>query len=262
VDLGIKGRTALVAGASAGIGKAIALVLSEEGAKVAILSRDKERITAAAKDIIDKTAGEVLPAVCDVTDKMQIDAAIANVNSHFGVIDILVCNAGGPPMRRFEQMADGDWDAAYNLNLKSTIRLCAAVIPAMKKQKWGRIINITSIAAIQANEALILSSTIRPGVHGLTKSLSNEFAQYGITVNTICPGFTNTERLVELAVATAKATGVKPERIYDGWKQNIPAGRLAEPEELGYLAAFLASEKAAYINGVALSIDGGFIRTI
>jgi 3-oxoacyl-[acyl-carrier protein] reductase len=262
VDLGIKGRTALVAGASAGIGKAIAMALSEEGAKVAILSRDKERITAAAKDIVSKTAGEVLSVVCDVTNKKRIDAAIAKINSRFGVIDILVCNAGGPPMRRFEQMADGDWDAAYNLNLKSTIRLCAAVIPAMKKQKWGRIINVTSIVAIQASETLILSSTMRPGVHGLTKSLSNEFAQFGITVNTICPGYTNTERLVELAAVTAKATGVKPNRVYDGWTQNIPAGRLAKPEELGYLAAFLASEKAAYINGVALNIDGGFIKAI
>jgi 3-oxoacyl-[acyl-carrier protein] reductase len=262
VDLGIKGRTALVAGASAGIGKAIAQALSEEGANVAILSRDKERITAAACDIAEKTGGEVLPVVCDVTNKKRIEAAVAKVNKHFGVIDILVCNAGGPPMRRFEQMADSDWDAAYDLNLKSTIRLCAAVIPAMKKQKWGRIISITSITAIQASETLILSSTIRPGVHGLTKSLSNEFAQYGITVNTICPGYTNTERLVELAAMAAKANGVKPERVYDGWKQNIPAGRLAKPEELGYLAAFLASEKAAYINGVALSIDGGFIKTI
>jgi 3-oxoacyl-[acyl-carrier protein] reductase len=262
VDLGIKGRTALVAGASAGIGKAIAQALSEEGAKVAVLSRDKERITAAAKDIADKTGGEVLPVVCDVTDKKRIDAAIAKINKRFGVIDILICNAGGPPMRRFEQMADADWDAAYNLNLKSTIRLCAAVIPAMKKQKWGRIINVTSIVAIQASETLVLSSTMRPGVHGLTKSLSNEFAQFGITVNTICPGYTNTERLVELAAATAKATGVKPDRVYDGWKQNIPAGRLAKPEELGYLAAFLASEKAAYINGIALNIDGGFIKAI
>lgn len=262
MDLGIKSRTALVAGASAGIGKAIAQALSEEGAKVAILSRDKERITVAARDIAEKTGGEVLPVVCDVTNKKRIEAAVAKVNSRFGVIDILICNAGGPPMRRFEQMADGDWDAAYDLNLKSTIRLCAAVIPNMKKQKWGRIINITSITAIQASETLILSSTIRPGVHGLTKSLSNEFAQYGITVNTICPGYTDTERLVELAASAAKANGVRPERIYEGWKQNIPARRLAKPEELGYLAAFLASEKAAYINGVALNIDGGFIKTI
>jgi 3-oxoacyl-[acyl-carrier protein] reductase len=262
VDLGIKGRTALVAGASAGIGKAIALVLAEEGAKVAVLSRNKERITAAAREIAEKTGSKVLPVVCDVTDKKRLEAAVTKVNRQFGVIDILVCNAGGPPMRRFEQITDSDWDAAYNLNLKSTIRLCAAVIPAMKKQKWGRVINVTSIVAIQANESLILSSTMRPGVHGLTKSLSNEFAQYGITVNTICPGYTNTERLVELAAATAKATGVKPDRVYDGWTQNIPAGRLAKPEELGYLAAFLASEKAAYITGVALNIDGGFIKTI
>jgi 3-oxoacyl-[acyl-carrier protein] reductase len=262
VDLGIKGRIALVAGASSGIGKAIALALSEEGASVAVLSRDRDRITAAAKDIANKTGGKGLPVGCDVANRKRIDAAIAKVNKRFGLIDILVCNAGGPPMRRFEQMADSDWDAAYNLNLKSTIRLCAAVVPAMKRQKWGRIINITSIVAIQASETLILSSTMRPGVHGLTKALSNEFAQFGITVNTICPGYTNTERLVELSAATAKATGVKPERIYDGWTQNIPAGRLAEPEELGCLAAFLASEKAAYINGVALNIDGGFIKTI
>lgn len=262
MDLGIAGRTALVAGASAGIGKAIALALSQEGVKVAMLARSRERIDRAAGDVSTKTGGEVLPLVCDVRDKAQIDAAIAEVTARFGTIDILVCNAGGPPMRRLEEMTDSDWDDAYNLNLKSTIRLCAAVLPAMRERRWGRIINITSIVAIQANESLLLSSTIRPGVHGLTKSLSNEYAQYGITVNTICPGYTNTERLVELAASTSKASGVTPEQVYAGWTKDIPAGRLALPEELGYLAAFLASERAAYINGVAINIDGGFIKTI
>ncbi len=262
MDLGLTGKVALVAGASSGIGKAIAQVLSEEGARVAVLSRDKERISTAANDISSKSGNDVLPVVCDVTNKKRIEAAITKVNKRLGVVNILVCNAGGPPMQRFEQIADDAWDSAYNLNLKSTIRLCSAVIPAMKQQKWGRIINITSISAIEASETLILSSTIRPGVHGLTKALSNEYAAYGITVNTICPGYTNTERLIELAAVTSKATGTSTEKVYDRWKKMIPAGRLAKPEELGYLAAFLASEKAGYITGVALNIDGGYIKTI
>jgi 3-oxoacyl-[acyl-carrier protein] reductase len=262
VELGIRGRAALVAGASAGIGKAIASALSEEGARVAMLARDRDRIARAAEDISAKTGGVVLPIVCDVRHKDQIEAAISQTNEKYGVIDILVCNAGGPPMKHFDQMSDSDWDDAYSLNLKSTIRLCAAVLPAMKEQRWGRIINVTSIVALQANESLILSSTMRPGVHGLSKSLSNEYAPFGITVNTICPGYTNTERLIELAATTSRATGVSAEQVYADWAKNIPAGRLGKPEELGALAAFLASDRAGYINGVTINIDGGFIKAI
>jgi 3-oxoacyl-[acyl-carrier protein] reductase len=132
----------------------------------------------------------------------------------------------------------------------------------MKKSKWGRIISITSLTAIQASEALILSSTIRPGVHGLTKSLSNELGPFGITVNAVCPGYTDTERLQELALAVSKATGNSIKTVYENWKKNVPMARLARPEEIASLVAFLASEKAAYLTGVAINVDGGYVKTI
>jgi 3-oxoacyl-[acyl-carrier protein] reductase len=262
VDLGLKGKVAIVAGASAGIGKAIAESLSREGATVVILSRSKTNVTRAAADIMRRTKIQVHPLVCDVTNKSAVAATIKKVATKFKRIDILVNNAGGPPMRRFLDIKDADWDDTYRLNLKSTIMLCAGVVPLMKKQKWGRIISITSISSLQASETLMLSSVMRPGVHGLTKALANEFAEYGITANVICPGYTKTERLEELAEATRKATGKSIKDVYSGWEQMVPAKRLGKPEELGDLAAFLASERAAYINGVAINIDGGYIKAI
>lgn len=262
MDLGLKDKVALVAGASAGIGKAIAAALAREGAHVAILSRRKANVAAAARQILDESGAAVLPLVCDVTRKAAIEASVDKVRSQLGSVDILICNAGGPPLRRFLDMKTADWDDAYALSLKSTIMLCAATVPAMIKQRWGRIISITSIVALQASETLMLSSTMRPGVHGFTKALSNELAPHGITVNVICPGYTRTERLEELAAATNKATGKSVKSIYAGWEQMIPAGRLGRPEELGDLAAFLASERAGYITGVAVNIDGGFVKCI
>ena len=262
MDLGLSGRTALVAGGSAGIGKAIAAVLAQEGAKVAIISRSKKNLDEATRQITSIAAKSAFPFVCDVTKKSQIEATVKRIEAKLGVVSILICNAGGPPLKRFEQIGDREWDDAYNLNLKSTIRLVAAVLPKMKAQKWGRIISITSISALQASESLMLSSAIRPGVHGLTKALSNELAPFGITANVICPGYTSTERLNELADAVSNATGLSHAKVYAQWKSNVPAGRLAKPEEIGYLAAFIASDKAAYLTGVALNIDGGFVKTI
>ncbi len=262
MDLGLNGKVAVVAGASAGIGKAIATALAAEGATVAILSRNAENLKKAAADIRTETGEDAQAFVCDVTNQKSITSTMGTVTKKLGTVGILVCNAGGPPMRRFDAMKDSDWDEAYELNLKSTIRLCAAVVPMMKEKRWGRIISITSISALQASESLILSTTMRPGVHGFSKALSNELAAFGITVNVICPGYTNTERLVELAQATAKATGQSVKQVYAGWEKMIPAQRLGQPEELGDLAAFLSSERASYITGVAINIDGGFIKSI
>ena len=262
MDLGLVGKIAVVAGASAGIGKAIATALAREGATVVILSRNKANLAAAADSIMRTTGEAVYPMVCDVTRAAAIKSTVAKIMRKFKRVDILVNNAGGPPLRRFLDIKNGDWDEAYKLNLKSAILLSAAVVPAMKKQKWGRIISVTSISTLQASETLMLSSVMRPGVHGLTKALSNELAEFGITVNAICPGYTRTERLEELAEATRKATGKSIKQVYAGWEQTIPARRLGRPEELGDLAAFLASERASYINGVAINIDGGFIKAI
>ncbi len=262
MDLGLRGRVALVAGASSGIGKAIAEVFAEEGCLVAVLSRSETKLKNAADEIAAKGGSKVLPVVCDVTSKDQIKAAVEQVAAKLGEIDVLVCNAGGPPSGTHDKFGDEAWDLAYELNLKSTIRLCTQVLPGMKKRKWGRIINVTSVAAVQPMDNLILSNTVRAGVHGFTKTLSNEVASFGITVNCLCPGFTNTERLQELADQVSKSTGTSTDDIRAGWYQNIPAKRLAEPREMGYLAAFLASEQAGYLTGVALNLDGGFVKSI
>jgi 3-oxoacyl-[acyl-carrier protein] reductase len=262
MDLGLRGRVALVAGASSGIGKAIAEVFAEEGCLVAVLSRSEARLKSAVDDIGSKSGSKVLPVVCDVTDKDEIKKAVEQVAAKLGEIDILVCNAGGPPSGTFEKFKDEHWDLAYELNLKSTIRLCMLVLPGMKKRKWGRIINVTSVAAMQPMDNLILSNTVRAGVHGFTKTLSNEVASSGVTVNCICPGFTDTERLQELADQLSKGTGSSPEDVRANWYKNIPAQRLAEPREMGYLAAFLASEQAGYLTGVALNLDGGLVKSI
>lgn len=262
MDLGLNGKVAVVAGASAGIGKAIATALASEGATVAILSRSKANLAKAATEIKRETNDPVHPFVCDVTRKASVDSTIKKILKKFNRIDILICNAGGPPMRRFLDLKDADWDSGYKLNLKSTIMLCAAVVPQMKKNKWGRIISITSTTVLQPSETLLLSSTFRPGVHALMKALSNEMAEFGITANVICPGYTRTERLEELAEATEKATGRPAKQVYADWEKSIPAKRLARPEELGDLAAFLASERAAFITGVAINIDGGSTKAI
>ncbi|MCK4858412.1 MAG: SDR family oxidoreductase [candidate division Zixibacteria bacterium] len=262
MDLELTDKVALVAGGSSGIGRAIATVLSEEGCKVAILARTASNLKDTARQINTATGNMVISVKCDVTSKRQIESAVRKVTNKLGPIDILVCNAGGPPSGIFEQFGDGDWDIAYQLNLKSTIRLCMQVVPSMKERRWGRIINITSVAAQQPIDNLILSNTARAGVHGFTKTLANEIAPFGVTVNCICPGYTATERLQELAQQISKSTGVSPKKVRAGWEKNIPAGRLAEPRELGYLAAYLASDKAGYLTGVAINLDGGFVKSI
>lgn len=262
MNLGLKGRVALIAGASSGIGKAIAEVFSEEGAAVAILSRRKQQLEEVASELSSLTGNRVLPVVCDVTDKAQIEKAVVTVTKEMGPIEVLVCNAGGPPSGVFASFDDQTWDLAYELNLKSTIRFCMQVVPMMRKGKWGRIINVTSVAAVQPIDNLILSNTARAGVHGFTKTLSNEVASDGVTVNCLCPGYTATERLGELASQISASTGVSVEEVRAGWTRNIPAGRLADPREMGYLAAFLASEQAGYLTGVALNLDGGFVKSI
>jgi 3-oxoacyl-[acyl-carrier protein] reductase len=262
MDLGLEGRVAVVAGASSGIGKAIARSLALEGAEVAILSRSKSNLERACAEIKKHSNVEVYPFVCDVTQPKQIDATFIKIEKKLGEPQIVVCNAGGPPSKHVADITEKEWDDAYRLSLKSTIMLAQAALPAMQLRKWGRIIAITSISAVQPDAGLTLSSTMRPGVHGLIKSISNDYGQFGITANVICPGYTTTERLNELAEAISKRTGKTPKKVYSSWKAEIPAKRLAKPEELGDLAAFLASERAGYINGAAINIDGGFIRVI
>ncbi len=260
MDLGIKNKVALVAASSRGLGKAIAVQLSREGAKVVICARNKERLFETRDKIAAETGRVVRAFVADVKDKKQVSKMVEQTVKELGTIEILVSNAGGPPSGTADDFTLNDYQDALELNLLSTVNLCYEVIPFMKKQKWGRIINLTSVAAKQPIDSLILSNTARAGVLGFSKSLSNQVASYGITVNSICPGYTKTERVEELAKSFEESGRGTVKDFYKNIQQNIPTGRLGAPEEIAHAVAFLASEGAGYITGVALQVDGGYTK--
>jgi len=260
MDLGIKDKVAFVTASSKGLGKAVALQLSAEGAKVVICSRNKENLTKTRNEIIEQTGGVVKDITADVTQKQQIIKAIDQIIQEFGTIDILVCNAGGPPAGMMNDFTVNDYRDALELNLLSTITLCYEVIPHMKKQHWGRIINITSVSVKQPIDNLILSNTSRTGVIGFSKSISNQVAKYGITVNSVCPGYTRTQRVENLAGSFQESGKGTLLDFYKKIESNIPMGRLGTPEEFAKAVAFLASEGAGYITGTALQIDGGLVK--
>jgi 3-oxoacyl-[acyl-carrier protein] reductase len=256
MDLGLHDKAALVTGASAGLGLAAAGALFEEGARVAICSRDEKRIAAAAGSLSNDSA-KVVPIVCDLTVAEQIDHLIGTVEGRFGRIDILVTNCGGPPTGRHDTVAERDWELGYNLTFMSTIRLIQQVISGMKQRRSGRIILLTSVSAKQPIDNLLLSNSYRAGLLGYAKAISNELGPFGITVNTVMPGYTRTERLNYLAASISAQTGKSKAEVFAEWTGAVPMGRLGEPEELGALVAFLASERAGFITGTATAIDGG-----
>jgi 3-oxoacyl-[acyl-carrier protein] reductase len=260
MDLGINNKVALVTASSRGLGKAIAASFCREGAKVMICARDRARLIKARDAIAAETGGEVRAFSADVTNRDNVRDLVRFTVDEYGSVDILVCNAGGPPSGLLEDFTPEDYQKALELNLLSTVRLCYEVIPLMKKRKWGRIITLTSVSAKQPIDNLILSNTARAGVLGLTKSLSNQLAAFGITVNSICPGYTRTERVEELANAFAEKHRESPQGFYSLLEKIIPIGRLAKPEEVAAAAAFLASEPSAYITGTVLQVDGGYIK--
>jgi 3-oxoacyl-[acyl-carrier protein] reductase len=260
MDLGIKNKVALVAASSRGLGKAIAFQLSREGTKVVICARNKERLGKTRDEIAAETGGVVRAFVADVKDKKQVSKMVEQTVKELGIIEILVSNAGGPPSGTADDFTLNDYQDALELNLLSTINLCYEVIHFMKKQKWGRVINMVSVAAKQPIDSLILSNTARAGVLGFSKSLSSQVASYGITVNSICPGYTKTERVEELARSFEESGKGTVKDFYKNIQKNIPAGRLGAPEEIAHAVAFLASEGAGYITGVALQVDGGYTK--
>lgn len=260
MEFGLKDRVAIVTGSSQGIGKAIALCLSQEGAKVTICARNEDVLREAAKEVQTRTGNEVLPVRADLSEQKDIEALIEKTATHFGRIDILVNNTGGPPSTTFMETSKQQWQDASNSLLMSVVHACRAVIPHMQKAKWGRIINMTSYAAKQPIDQLILSNAIRAGIMGLSKSLSNELASYGILVNAVCPGWTMTERVVEMARTRAKDEGKTPDEIIQSWESQIPLRRVAQPKEIAGLVTFLASEQASYITGAVIQVDGGVIR--
>src|SRR6185295_12653075 len=255
MDFGIKGKSAIVTAASSGLGKASAMELAAEGARVMINARDAEKLTRAAEEIRAATRQEVLALAGDVTDEGFVRELVAETNRTLGAVDILVANAGGPPAGFFDDFSAQDYRDAVELNLITTINLCREAVPHMRERRWGRIVAITSIAAKQPVENLILSNTARAGVLGFMKSLSQQIASDGITVNTICPGYHLTERLKSLSSSIAKNEGVSVEDVYGRWAASTPMKRIGDPKEFAAVVTFLCSERASYLTGTVIQID-------
>lgn len=262
MNLGLRERVSLVAAASRGIGFAVARELAREGAIVYLCSRDDGRARQAALRIADETGAEVVGVGADVTNDKDVERFVRMAEEQRGKVDILVTNAGGPPSVTFAEADLDMYRKAFELNALSAIRLAQLVIPGMRERRWGRIVNITSISVKQPIMGLLLSNTVRAGLTGWAKTLSAEVAPDSVTVNSVAPGYTNTERQDELTEARARATGKTPEEIRESRNAEIPMGRAASPDEIAAAVVFLASERASYITGVTLQVDGGWVRSL
>jgi 3-oxoacyl-[acyl-carrier protein] reductase len=262
MDLGLKGKVALVSGGSQGLGKAVAKEFSAEGARVSICGLNDGYLFPAAEEIKDETGGEVVAFPADLTKARNAREFVQKSVAHYGTVDILFNNSGGPPSLPLDQIDDDLWQFGFQLNLMSTIAMTTEVIPIMKQKRWGRIINSTSISVKQPIDGLILSNTIRAGVIGFAKTLSTELAPYRVTVNSVCPGYTLTDRVRSLSKVIAEREHTNPEKVIERWEAAIPAGRLGTSEEFAALVAFLASDRAGYITGAAIQIDGGWYKGV
>jgi 3-oxoacyl-[acyl-carrier protein] reductase len=260
MDLGLLGRVAIVTGSSQGIGKSIALGLAQEGVRVSICARNEKRLEETAKEIRSATGMDALPVQADLTKEDDIRRFVSKTVEVFGRIDILVNNTGGPPSAAFLETSEDQWRNTANLLLMSVVTACLEVVPHMQERKWGRIINMTSFAAKQPADRLVLSNAFRSGILGLSKTLANELATDGILVNAVCPGWTLTQRVEELAKTHAKISGKAPGEIVKEWESSIPLKRLAQPSEIADTVVFLASERASYITGAVIQVDGGYTK--
>lgn len=260
MDLGLKGKVALVAGASQGIGKAIAERFAQEGARVSICARGEEKLQETAESIRKKTGGEVLAVTADMTVAEDIQRFVVETAAQFGRLDIVVTNAGGPPPGEFMQLTDADWEKAFRLSFLSALRLAREAVPHLKKAGGGRIINLSSYAVREPVPGLVLSNALRSGVIGWAKTISRELARDRILVNNVCPGRIDTERHRKLNEDRAKRWNRPLEEVTKEMQAEIPLGRYGAPEEVADLVVFLASERAAYITGTTIQIDGGLIK--
>lgn len=257
MNLGIEGRGALVTGASAGLGLAAATALAADGARVVLVSRSDERLQRATTAIHAATGQPAEYVAADLTDLDAIPGLVAAARERIGPIDILVTNAGGPPAGTFDDSTRDRFDLAYRLTLMSSVELIRAALPEMKQRRWGRIAAITSTSVKQPIDGLLLSNVFRAGLTGFLKTLSREVGPFGITVNSVAPGYTETDRLVELGQRTAEARGESLEAVYAGWADATALRRLGEPDEIGAAIAWLCSERAAFVTGQVMVVDGG-----
>ena len=262
MELGIRGKTALITASSKGIGKAIAEGFAAEGCNVAICSRTKTNLIETAREIKLKYGLEPFWGICDISQQKDIDNFLSAVQKQFGTIDILVNNCGGPIPGFFKELSEEDWENAYKQVLLSVIRFTNFVLPKMIEQEWGRVINITSVSVKQPVHNLMLSNSFRSGVTGFAKSLSNEVGNRNITVNNIAPGYTLTNRIYELAVNRGKISGKSHEEILTDMVRDVPMNRLGSPDEIAAMVVFLASQRASYITGPTIPIDGGLTKSL
>jgi 3-oxoacyl-[acyl-carrier protein] reductase len=260
MDLGLQNRVALVAASSQGIGRATADAFAAEGCRVAMCARNQRTLDSAADEIRAQRGVEVLAHAFDVTDPAAVNRFVSAVADQFGAVDICVTNAGGPPAKGFLSTTPQEWESALEQNFLSTVSFARAVIPHMQRKHWGRIVTITSITTKQPVPDLVLSNAARAAVVGLVKSLANEFGPDGILVNNVAPGFTATDRLKELAKSRAAISGQRDQEIFDGWAADAPLRRLGGPNEVADAIVWLASERASYITGQTLLVDGGMYR--
>ncbi len=261
MDFGIRGKVALVCGASKGIAYATAEALAGEGCSLAICSRDEGSISAAAVRLRELGV-PVLSMVADLSTAGGIETVVRETHSQYGHVDILIANTGGPPTGPAMQHDWAAWTKASELLLRSAVELTRAFVPGMRERKWGRVVSITSKAVKEPVPSLVLSNSLRAAVTGYLRTLANEVAADGVTVNTVLPGFTATERLEMLAAATTQRTGTSREAVYEGWIAQTPVGRLGRAEELAATITFLASVQAGFITGQAILVDGGAVNSL
>lgn len=262
METGLKNRVALIAGASKGLGRATAFGLAAEGAHLALCARDEGALIQLAAKIREQFGVEVYIQDLDVHDSTGVEAFVEDTVRIFKRIDICVTNAGGPPAKPFLETTDAEWDDAFQLNLRSAASFARAVIPHMQRNKWGRIVTISSITVKQPQPQLVLSNAIRTGVSGLVRSLANDFGKDGILVNNVGPGYTATGRLKELSRHRAAASGQSVAECEREWIDQIPLGRLGRPEEVADAIVWLASERASFVTGQTILVDGGMYKGI